>query len=545
MNIIIETLYTVGPFFLLLGLLIFIHELGHFAVARYFGVRVEAFSIGFGKKLIVYKYGDTEYRLSIFPLGGYVKMFGDNPTAEVPPEEQEHSFIHKPVYARIAIVLAGPMMNLILAAFVFFAIGLYGEPKMSPVLGDLEKSSMAYKSGLRSGDKIVSVNGTKTSSFDQSLVLISNAGSEAKIQVKRDNNIKEFLVPTATDANPNILSSRRNIPQIEGLTPISKAATVAFDSKDSDLYKAGLRSLDEVTQINEIKINNLRDFDRFIIDLPANPAKEFNIHILRPDAKGIEEKLEFKVTGKNFEYESADTYIGRAQQDSPAKEAGLQRGDKIIAIGSTKISSWKDLVETVKSDGLKSEPLVFTISRNFERSEITVKPQIKSMMDEKGKEISRPLVGIEPALYIQYPEQIFVAAGGIVPSAKYAVSQTWKWTIWTINSIKRVVQGEVSHKNLGGFITIGQVAKESFKVGWSYFFQMMGIISINLFLLNLLPIPVLDGGHLLFYLIESVRGKPVSPQKMEIAFMFGFALLMSLVGLTLFNDVQRVFFSGW
>ncbi len=543
MTFIYEQLQNFGPFFLLLGLLIFIHELGHFAVARFFGVRVEIFSIGFGKTIFKFKRGDTEYRLSIIPLGGFVKMFGDNPTAVVPLEEQPYSFIHKPVLPRIAIVVAGPIMNLILALFVFLGIGLYGEPQTEAQLGDIPETTVAYQAGLRSGDKVLKINSQIVKSFDDTLDLIAKSETFADIKVARDGQFLEFKVPTALKPNPNILSSDRTIPQIEGWSMLSADPTIAFADPNSDLFVAGVRNLDEVQKINETKIETARDLKKILLEIPKD--SEFSITVKRYEKEKTEKTLSFKALAKNLAFESSEKYIGRVQPGSPAAKAGLVRGDKILFIGPTEILKWENLIEAVKAQGSEGKAIVFKILRDFKEQEITIIPQMKSMMNEKGQEIQRPIVGIEPGFYFHVPTQIYVPAGGLMASLKYSGQQTWKWTVWTINSIKRVVQGEVSHKNLGGFITIGQVAKESFKVGWSYFFQMMGIISINLFLLNLLPIPVLDGGHLVFYTIEALRGKPVSPQKMEIAFMFGLVLMLSLVGLTLFNDIQRVFLSGW
>lgn len=545
MTHIYSLLQTVGPFFLLLGLLIFIHEMGHFSVARFFGIRVEIFSIGFGKTIFKKKWGDTEYRISIFPLGGYVKMFGDNPTAVIPPEEQKYSFIHQPVLPRIAVVIAGPLMNLILALFVFFGIGLYGEPQIAPQLGDIKESTAAYQAGLRSGDKILSINNTMAKSFDETLKLISESSNgTALIKVERNGETLELNVPTEVKSNPNILSSERDIPQIDGWTLYSKAPTVGFTDDKSDLFIAGLKNLDEIRKINSTKIATLRDLNHFIGSLTEQDKQELNIEIARYEGDK-ETILNLKSKGQNLSLVSTETFIGRVQQGSPAEKAGLKRGDRLVSVGDVVINDWDTLLETVKTKGLEKKPIVFKVNRDFKDLEITVTPQIKSMMNEKGQEIERPIVGIEPGFYIHVPDQVYVAAGGVGASIAYSLKQTWKWTVWTINSMLRVIQGEVSHKNLGGFITIGQVAKESFKVGWSYFFQMMGIISINLFLLNLFPIPVLDGGHLVFYTIEAIRGRPVSPKNMEMAFMFGFALLMSLVGLTLFNDIQRVFLSGW
>ncbi|NCN95787.1 MAG: RIP metalloprotease RseP, partial [Bdellovibrionales bacterium] len=162
-----QTLSSIGPFVLLLGLLVFVHELGHFVVAKWCGVRVEVFSLGFGKKLLQYKHGDTVYCISMIPLGGYVKMYGDNFNADVPEEEKAKSFIHKPVSQRIAVVLAGPLMNLIFAVFLFTLIGFIGDRQPAAVVGDIAESSQAYTSGLRAGDHILSVNGQEIQGWVQ------------------------------------------------------------------------------------------------------------------------------------------------------------------------------------------------------------------------------------------------------------------------------------------------------------------------------------------------------------------------------------------
>ncbi|OFZ19377.1 MAG: RIP metalloprotease RseP [Bdellovibrionales bacterium RBG_16_40_8] len=178
----------VGPFFLLLGLLIFIHELGHFLVAIYFGVRVETFSLGFGKKIFSRKLGDTTYCISLIPLGGYVKMYGDDPSADIPEAQKKYSFLHKPVWPRIAIVLAGPLMNLFFAIFIFAAINMIGEDMSSSQLGDVEISSAAYASGFRSGDKILKINEAPVHLWqDVKLKVEDNSGNSLKFEVLREN----------------------------------------------------------------------------------------------------------------------------------------------------------------------------------------------------------------------------------------------------------------------------------------------------------------------------------------------------------------------
>lgn len=548
MEHLLSLIQTVGPFFLLLGFLIFFHELGHFAIARYFGVRVEVFSIGFGKTLLKYKRGDTEYRLSLLPLGGYVKMYGDNHNAEIPEDQKPFAFLHQPVWPRIAIVLAGPMANLILALIIFFVIGLTGETQMSATLGDIKPNTAAYNAGLRPGDKVLALNDQKIRSYEELESSIANyPNQDVTLKVMRDQTELSVEVPTAYQENPNILSSRSSIPQIDGLTIYSNASNIAFD-KDSIWAQAGLKPLDKVTKINEQKIKTFRQLESVIAQ--AQDGDSLKLEVERKATSNLKASpktfsIEVIYDQKNGAFETTELYLGEVQESSPAEKAGLKYGDKILSIDGQKMKNWEDLLQTVKNYDEAQGPLTIEYVRDFEVQTLEVQPLMRSLMNARAQEEKRPIIGIVPALYVHLPDPVKVAAGGLLASAGYSYKQTVKWTIWTINSIKKVIVGEVSRKNLGGLFTIGQVASESFKVGWTYFLQMMGIISINLFLLNLIPIPVLDGGHLLFFGIEALRGKPVSPQKMEIAFLFGFVVLVSLMGFTLFNDVQRIFLSGW
>lgn len=546
MEYIVSLLSTVGPFFILLGFLIFFHELGHFAVARYFGVRVEVFSIGFGKTILKFKKGDTEYRISLFPLGGFVKMYGDNPTAEVPEEQKAYSFIHKPVWPRIAIVLAGPMANLLLALVIFFIIGLSGETQVAATLGDIKLDTTAYSAGLRPGDQVLKVNDQEVKSFEQLESEIAKyPQQEVILTVNRNTEELSFRAPTTMLENPNILSTKTQIPQIEGLTMYSSSTHISF-VEDTIWADAGLKPLDKIESINGTPLTTLRDLNHFLSTVSDGDTLNIVASRMTDQPNKPEEvKVQTVYEASRSSLENTELYLGQVQQGSPAEKAGLKRGDKIIQINDLVIDQWDTLLNFVKNYEESQGALNIKFIRDFKEQEIQVTPLMKSMMNARAQEERRPIIGITPGIFIQIPEQVSVPAGGLLASLRYSGTQTYKWTIWTINSIKKVVVGEVSHKNLGGLFTIGQVASQSFKVGWTYFLQMMGIISINLFLLNLIPIPVLDGGHLLFFSIEALRGKPVSPQKMEIAFLFGFVVLASLMGFTLFNDIQRIFFSGW
>lgn len=259
----LHTLFvSVAPFFILLGLLIFVHEMGHFLMARFFGVRVETFSLGFGKKILSFKRGDTTYALSLIPLGGYVKMYGDDPTAEVPVEERRHAFLHKPVMQRIWIVLAGPLTNLIFAVVLFTLIGGIGSEMSGPFAGDIKEGTKAYEQGFRSGDKIMSIAGDSTATWMQVMQKIEKSGGRAtEVVIERagESSPLKFDISIGMGENENIFSSERQVGSIEGFTQESRSTLVGVPNSQSPAGQAGIETLNLVTAINGQKISYWRD----------------------------------------------------------------------------------------------------------------------------------------------------------------------------------------------------------------------------------------------------------------------------------------------
>lgn len=252
----------IGPFFILLGLLIFVHELGHFLVARWNGVRVEVFSLGFGKKIFQYKKGDTNYCISIMPLGGYVKMFGDDPSVEIPDNEKPYSFLHQSVGARIAIVLAGPLMNLFFAIFLFFALGLIGEQVAGTKLGDIDSNTAAYTAGFRSGDNILQINDKTMATWVQVSDTISDsAGKPLSFVLDRKNEaVTVVATPVLTPTN-SLLALRSEVGDIEGLSVLSQSSRVSVLDPLSPAARAGMMPVEQISSINGVEVKTYRDID--------------------------------------------------------------------------------------------------------------------------------------------------------------------------------------------------------------------------------------------------------------------------------------------
>lgn len=551
-------LVNVGPFFLLLGMLIFVHELGHFAVAKLCGVRVEVFSLGFGKKILQLKRGDTVYCISLIPLGGYVKMFGDDPSKEVANDQKRYSFLDKSVSQRIAIVLAGPLMNLIFAVFLFMTIAVVGDDVPGTKLGDITEGSLAYTSGFRSGDQILQINSKPVETWQEVQQLIHASVDQSLNFVVKRNNQNDQVSITATPTvgeNENILSVNKKVGRIEGLQLESLAPIVGLSSLQSPAAKAGIQPLDMILKINGVEIKHFRSIEEQL-KLALSESKEVQILV---QAQGVEKKQEERtVTIESTQsllesdavlaalgLESAELYLWRIKEGSPADLAGLRTGDRLITLDQKPMAKWNDVLNEVKGYRASQRGIDLSFLRNDIVQTVTLVPELSKLMNPQGQEEQRYTVGIVSGFSYSPPEMVLQRTTAPLAVVREGIVKTGEWTGMIVMGLVKLVQGDVSPKNIGGVITIGRFASHSFEAGLSAFLKMMSIISINLFLINLLPVPVLDGGHLLFFSIEALRGAPLSMRKMEVAQQVGLFLLMGLMAYAFFNDINNLFLSGW
>lgn len=540
----------VVPFVVLLGILIFVHEMGHFMVARWCGVRVEVFSLGFGKKIFSHKKGDTTYCLSIIPLGGYVKMFGEQPGDQISDEEKKYSFNHKNVFQRIAVVMAGPLMNFLFAALIFSVLALMGEEMHKPMLGDIETTTPAYAMGFRSGDIFTSVNGEALKTFEEfNKFLNKHQNQEISVQVDRAplSTKTEVKAKVAAKPNPNILTMDDTIGEIEGINIFARGTFIGVDTA-SPLYQVGLRTGDRLVSINGQKVNFWREVDPAFQQVSASTALTLDVERFLDEKMEKTEKVSVTSAGgrvKNYslndlKIESSEMFISRVAPKSPAEMAGLQKGDQVINIDGKKMSSWEDVVLAIKNfPGPPQEFLKFDLLRNGQLLALEIKPNMTSQMSANGTEDKRYTIGVYPMANYADIEPVIVRAGNPGTALLRGVTRTVDVSVMMVMSFLRLIQNKISPKNIGGVLSIGQAASETFKLGIDKFLQMMAFISVNLFILNLLPIPVLDGGHLVFYFVEAVKGSPMSLKKMEMAQQVGLVLLMSLMVFALFNDITR------
>lgn len=516
-------------FIIFLGPLVFFHELGHFFFARLFGVRVEVFSIGFGPKLLKWKKGDTEYCWSLIPLGGYVKMFGDNPLTkdEVPMEDRPFSFTHKNKWQRFWIVMGGPLANFILAYFIFYFLLVAGERIPEIRLGVIAKDNILYEKGFRSGDVIKKVNGNDV--YNPSDVIIEGQKEVSGLEVERYGKL--VTIPSSISGD--------TFQEAFAKAPLMRAPVVV-DGKGNRFAV----SLSNETVNWDFSLDQFTDFKGqpaylYNIKKDADVRKSDSYATLPIEGKfvqevsvGTEEDLLSKL--RSIGYYPADLAVKSVNMKSPADRAGLREGYIIAGVNGVDLNSFYGLRNAI--DKAKDGPVTLNIVSNGTKKDIQVTPDVT---EKKGRKIK--LIGVYSAGVFQGIRFYHTSSRGLINSLYYAFPRTWESTVKTFEGFKKLITAEVSPKNIGGPLAIGKVATDSFNTSFSYFFQLMALISINLGIINLFPIPVLDGGHIMFIFLEILNRGPVSRRKMEIAQQLGLSLLLMLMIGALYNDVVRFF----
>ncbi|WP_180170102.1 RIP metalloprotease RseP [Acinetobacter sp. YH12027] len=450
-----NALFMIIAAILLLGPLIAIHEFGHYFVARKLGVKVLVYSIGFGPTLLKWtsKKSGIQYQLSALPLGGYVKML-DEREGDVAAEDLPKAFNRQHPWKRIAIVAAGPLINLAFAVVLFWILFLPAQEQLNTRVGKILPNTPAAAAQMQSGDKITAVDGTQVSTWERlNYALVDRVGETGNIQIQaeRVGQIQNFSLPIQS----------------------------------------------------------------FLRDQTQSPLDVLGFTPYRPEIPAVVSKL---------------------SEDGAAIRQGMQVGDRIVSIDGVKMKDWFDVVQVVQASPEKL--LKIDVLRQNKIVHLNVMPQGKR--DQMGKVTG--LLGVQsdpgkvniPAEYKQTIQYTPVEAMG------KAVEKTGQISSMILNSIVKMVRGLVGLDNLSGPITIAKVAGQSAEMGWQTFISFMALMSVSLGILNLLPIPMLDGGHLIYYFIELIRGKPVSEQIQLVGLKIGMVLLGSMMLLALFNDIMRL-----
>jgi len=445
-----EYLTTILAFIVAIGVLVAVHEFGHFWVARRLGFRVLRFSIGFGRALwsrTSAKDG-VEYVIAALPLGGYVKLL-DEREGNVPPSEAHRAFNRQPVWKRILVLLAGPAFNLVFALAMYWALFAAGVPALRPFIGEVAPGSVAAEAGLRAGDQIVAVKGSRVETLEAAtLKILEDMVDDGRIAMRvRGSDGAE------RDLELVVGSRARELTEPEALFP-------------------GLG---------------------FQIGRPRIPA-----------------------------------VIANVREGSPGERAGLRSGDEIVGFDGQPIEDFTELVRLVEPR--PGQEVVLEVRRDGRLLEV---PVTLGAEEVGGRRIGR--IGVEAKMEDLFALQKY----GVAPALGQAAMKTWDMSIFTLQIVGRILTGDVSLKAISGPISIAETTGFAARQGWRTFLSTLAIISISLGILNLLPIPILDGGQILYQLAELVRGRPVSERALLVGQQIGIAMLLLMMTIAFYNDIAR------
>ena len=446
-------LYALLSFVVAISILIVVHEFGHYWVARKAGVKVLRFSIGFGKPLYKRTFGKdkTEFVIAMLPLGGYVKML-DETEGAVDPADLDRAFNRKSLAKRSAVVLAGPMFNLVFAVLAYWVIFVHGTDGFRPIVGHVVENSPASVAGFKVGDELISVDGK---------------------DIKTWGHRRLYLFSSLLDKKP-----------------------VTFTVQSADGRKHELH-----VNLDNLSLSSVGS---------SIMGKGLGLYLQFPEVKAV---------------------IG-GLIDGPAKNAGLMIGDRILKIDGQEVDSWVDMAKLIQSGAGKELHITYLRGEVQKTTVIVPKPSVQN-----GKTVG--LIGISPKAPAIPADMIRRLQFGPVQGLKEAVVQTWTMSEMTLKILGKMLTREVSTKNISGPITIADYAGQAASIGLSEFIVFLAAISISLGVLNLLPIPVLDGGHLMYYVVEAIKGSPVSEITRIRGQQIGFVILIMFMILAFYNDIIR------
>jgi len=535
---------TVLAFAVLISVIVFVHELGHLLVGKWLGVKATRFSIGFGPRLWGFQWGETEYRLSLLPFGGYVKFAGDNPLEELAPEDQGRGFLEQPPHRKAAIAVAGPAANFVLAIAILSLLHAVPQMDIAAMVGSVKPNSPAAQAGLRYGDRIVAVDGKPIEGFTSLQEMVgSRAGQATRFTIQRGSQtVDTTVVPGSYDESDPIETVKRG--RI-GIMPAPFAAEIAVAS-GSPAARAGLRDFDRVVRLGGEPIANYEQLAERLASLhgPVPIDVLRRNEVAAPGATLWVEKpvhATLDADGSASGIELAHLTLFFVQPGSAAAESGLQRGDRVVSINGSPVGWWVDDVDkAVKAAG--ADPFQMTVRRGKELVTVTIRQHMKTARNDAGVRAQIPELGAGPDPAVRSVEPVMVPVHASLGSAfTRSFSEIASMTRKTVLGLERIVVGRISTEAISGPLTIAQVAGNAAVAGWKTFLWWMVVISLNLGVINLVPIPVLDGFHVLSAAIEGVRRRPLSLRFREVANLVGVALVLALMVLAVRNDAVRLF----
>ncbi len=543
----------VVAFIIILVPLVVFHEFGHFLFAKLFGVKAEVFSVGFGPRLWSRQFGETEFRVSAIPMGGYVKLLGEDRETQLSPDEMKRALHLQKPWKRFFIFFGGPLFNFILAIMIFMVILALGEPQMASFVGRVVHRSPAEIAGFKSGDHILEVNHRPVTKFEEVVMTLTESpGQKLEVKVLHPGDSQPVVIEaqTTSESGLGVYGESTHVGQIEGLLPFARAPQAGVSNPQSKAAQAGIATGDQLVGYDGKPVKTWEEVEALYAT--SNPGTPVTIQVEKgKSSDGAPKRVEWNFEkpansqglGVDLGLFSSELFVEKVVSKSPAEQMGLKAGDRLIEVGGSEAQSFFQLRESVQKSGEKDGKVKVKWERMGQVQEAVVEPTATATRDVSLNKKTQYTIGIAPMLVLTEPPTVIERVLNPIRLVAQATERMFSLTWRNLVSLRKMAMGEVSMGQLGGPLTIGKIAGESLARGLIVFLTNMAIFSIGLGVLNILPVPVLDGGHLLLLGIEMVRGKPLSLRQMEIVQGFGLVFILLLMGIAFHNDIARLIYS--
>lgn len=531
---------------LILAPLVIVHEFGHYLFALLFNVKAEAFSVGFGPSIFSKKIGETEWKVSLIPFGGYVKLLGEDPNSPLSATEKKRALPYQPAWKRFFIFLGGPLFNFLWAILIFSAITAIGEQYHTSTVGRVLKNSPAMEEGFKVGDEIISVNGEATPKFEDVIRTFSTyPGKQIDLVVLR----KGAETPTNLKVTPKLIPGQNEygeettLGMIEGLFPAGRSNVLGISNLDSAAGKVGMRTGDQIATFNKNEIISWEQVEGLYEALPANT--DFEMEFMGKDHKKAIARFTKPARTKSLENDlglySSELFLDQTVPGTPAaEESTLKKGDRFVSVNGVMLTDFFKLKELIQQSGEKNVAAEIVVEREGHLVSEKITPKASTSRDPSLNKVIAYTIGIVPMLSWDNGKTAIERETNPFLMLWKGTKKMSILTYKNLVSIQKMFTGSVSVKTLGGPILISKIAGDSLSRGLIDFLSTMAVLSIGLGVLNLLPVPVLDGGHILLLGLEVIRRKPLSLKQLEIIQTMGFSLIVLLMFVVMKNDIARL-----
>ena len=569
----------------LLGVLILVHELGHFLFAKLFGVKVLRFSVGFGPKLIAWTIGATEYRLSLVPVGGYVRLLGEDPSEPVAEIDRDRTLFAKPLWQRYAIVVAGPAFNPLLPIVIYFVHFIGNATLLPTTIGSVLSGLPAAEAGLLPGDRVETVDGEPIRYWEELEQIISaSPGKTLRLGIRRGPDAEERDVTPHNVERAGTFRLREEAGWI-GISPRFHLPEVGIVDLTSPAAQAGLKTFDYITAVNGMPVSHWAEFGKAVARAGASPLRVSYLRgthsavpfahvevqepgtavvIPQPIVMGTLRGSPYPPAtgsggrsppapnatldtagGRRYEtgIASSEMFVYSVEPGSPADRMGLRRGDQLLELEGKPLLHWDLLRQRLAADPHRTFRLAWLSPGDIRLREATFKQDVRSRLDAYRQE-EKTLVFGATNRFAWKTDQPIPIKNRPMYAIGHSVARTGQIVVAMAQSLGQILSGQVPSSSLGGPLMIGYVAGVAAEQGLAQYLWLMALLSINIGLLNFLPIPILDGGLLMFFTIELAKGRPPSRRARQVASYVGLVVVVLLMAFALKNDVVRLVLRG-